>query len=412
MTLIATEDTYKDIIIVGAGIAGKSLAAILRNSGVNFALIAPENVAGQQIQSSDDIDPRVLALTLASKNIFESIGIWSEITKDGLPGYFNKIHVWDEQGHIDFNSADLHEPVMGYIVSQKTIERKLHALLENLRDHICCQSAVTTLLENKENQISIELKNGHRLSAKLLVAADGQSSTIRRLANINYKTHDYNQYALTCVVETGLPHQHVARQRFLRSGPLAFLPMAKENQCSVIWSTTPEHAKELKTLDEKAFHKILAEMFDYRVGGIIRSGQRVVFPLLCIQADQYCRPRIALVGDAAHRIHPMSGQGANLALLDIACLAELILQARSRNKDIGSKTVLRKYERWRKAENSTMILGIDICKYFFENKMTIFDWLRNIGMNTFDSMHPVKHEIMRRAMGLRGDLPDIATKHY
>ena len=403
---------HVDIIVVGAGVIGTSLAAILKDSGISCALVEAE-AADKDKNSQTNIDPRVLALTQASRNILQAIGAWDEIPKDRL-GCFRKMHVWDENGlgEVNFNSTDISEPNMGYIVEQTIVEQALESTL-NKSDHVrWYRPAEAKLLGNEKDKICLGLDDGRQLSTSLLVAADGQSSTIRRLAGINFKTREYQQHALACVVETELPHQQVARQRFLSCGPLAFLPMARANQCGIVWSTTPEHAAELKAMDEKAFNKTLSEAFAYQVGDIIKTGSRATFSLARAQAEEYCRPRLALVGDAAHRIHPLAGQGANLGLLDVACLAEVILQAKEKGRDIGAFSVLRKYERWRKGENSTMMMTMEGFKYLFENKATVVSWLRNVGMDVFDSMKPVKHEVMKRAMGLAGDLPDIARKSY
>ena len=409
-----------DILIVGAGVAGASFAAILKDSGISCALVeAAPSSKDKSSQTRIDtnieqyIDPRALALTHASKNILQSIGAWDEIPQDRT-GVFRKMHVWDENGlgEVNFNSTDISEPIMGYIVEQKLVESALETVL-NKSEHITWfRPAEAKLLGTEKDKICLGLSDGRQLSARLLVAADGQSSAIRRLAGINFKTHEYHQHALACVVETELPHMEVARQRFLRSGPLAFLPMAKANQCGIVWSTTPEHAAELKAMDEEAFNKNLAEAFDYEAGDIIKTGPRATFPLARAQVEEYCRPRLALVGDAAHRIHPLAGQGANLGLLDVACLAEVIIQAREKGRDIGAFSVLRKYERWRKGENSTMMMTMEGFKYLFENKTPAVSWLRNAGMDMFDSMKPVKHEVMKHAMGLSGDLPDIARRHF
>ena len=409
---------HVDVIVVGAGVAGAAFTAILKNSGISCALVEAEALAKDQDDNSQtgtdgNIDPRALALTHASKNILQAIGAWDEIPKDRL-GCFRKMHVWDENGlgEVNFNGDDLCEPVMGYIVEQKIIEAALGSVL-NRFDHVSWfRPASAKLLDTEKDKICIRLDDGRQLSAKLLVAADGQSSTVRRLAGINFKIHDYHQDALACVVETEYPHQQVARQRFLSRGPLAFLPMAHPNQCGIVWSTTAEQAAELKALDDKAFNKTLAEAFAHQVGEIIAVGPRATFPLARAQAEEYCRPRLALVGDAAHRIHPLAGQGANLGLLDVACLAEVVLQARKKGRDIGALSVLRKYERWRRGDNSTMMMTMEGFKYLFENKTEAVSWLRNVGMDAFDSMQPIKQCVMKRAMGLAGDLPAIARKIY
>lgn len=403
-----------DIIIVGAGVVGATFAAILKNGGMTCAVIEAESANKKpDMGGLASFDPRTLALTQASKNILQSVGAWYELPEDRL-GCFRKMHVWDENGlgEVSFNGDDLCEPIMSYIVEQKLVEEALESVL-NRSDHVSwLRPASATLLDTDKDKICIGLDDGRQLSAKLLVAADGQSSTVRRLAGINFKIHDYHQDALACVVESEHPHQQVAHQRFLSRGPLAFLPMAHPNQCGIVWSTTAEQAAELKALDEKAFNKTLAEAFAYQAGEIVAAGPRVTFPLARAQAEEYCRPRLALVGDAAHRIHPLAGQGANLGLLDVACLAEVVLQAREKGRDVGGLSVLRKYERWRKGDNSTMMMTMEGLKYLFENKTTAVSWLRNVGMDAFDSMQPIKQYVMKRAMGLAGDLPAIARKIY
>jgi 2-octaprenylphenol hydroxylase len=314
---------HVDVIIVGAGVVGASFAAILKNSGMTCAVIEAESARKKpDMGGLASFDPRTLALTQASKNILQSVGAWNEISEDRL-GCFRKMHVWDENGlgEVNFNSDDLCEPIMGYIVEQKIVEAALESVL-NRSDHVSLfRPASAKLLDTDKDKICIELDDGRQLSAKLLVAADGQSSTVRRLACINFKIHDYHQDALACVVETERPHQQVARQRFLSRGPLAFLPMAHPNQCGIVWSTTAEQAAELKALDEKAFNKTLAEAFAYKAGEIVAAGPRATFPLARAQAEEYCRPRLALVGDAAHRIHPLAGHRERQRRWCTLCLA-------------------------------------------------------------------------------------------
>ncbi len=403
-----------DVIIVGAGISGAGFAAMLKNSGMTCALIDAKSARKEaDVNDLTSFDPRTLALTHASKNILQAVGAWDKIPQD-RPGYFSKMHVWDENGsgEVHFNSHDLCAPVMGYIVEQKLIESALESVLYH-SDHVSWfRPASVKSLDTDKDKVCLGLDDGRQLSAKLLIAADGQSSTVRRLAGINFRIHDYHQNALACVVKTENPHQQVARQRFLSHGPLAFLPMADPDYCGIVWSTTGEQAAELQAFDEKVFSKTLAAAFAYKAGEIVAVGLRKTFPLARAQADEYCHPRLALVGDAAHRIHPLAGQGANLGLLDVACLAEVVLQAKERGRDIGTTSVLRKYERWRKGDNKTMMMTMEGFKYLFENKTATVSWLRNIGMDVFDSMPLIKHCVMRHAMGVTGDLPSLARKIY
>jgi 2-octaprenylphenol hydroxylase len=187
--------------------------------------------------------------------------------------------------------------------------------------------------------------------------------------------------------------------------------MADPHQCGIVWSTTPDHAKSLIKMDEDSFHKALAEAFTHTLGNIVSSGPRACFPLQHSQSEHYCQPRLALIGDAAHTVHPLAGQGANMGLLDAATLAEVLIEARNKHKDIGAYPVLRRYERWRKGENFLMIKVLQGLKYLFESQLVSVRHLRNIGLDVTDMLTPVKYSIMRHAMGLSGDLPVFARNH-
>ena len=399
---------YTEVIIAGAGIIGATLAALLAVNGINCALIEtrPKKKARRRIDSS-----RAFAINLASRNILEKTGAWAAISRDRI-GHFQKIQVWDEQGtgKVCFDSGELYEPIMGYIIAQTVLANSLEATLAKTDKVRWYRPHEPVNLKTRPEQMVVELDDGRQLAAKLLVAADGFTSRVRKLAGIHYPTKDYRQSAVTCVAETDLPHRHTAKQRFMYQGPLAFLPMAGARQNAVVWSTTPQHAAKLATMDKKSFHKLLAEAFEQRSGKIIKTGPRAVFPLASAQAAHYCRPRLALVGDAAHSIHPLAGQGANLGLLDVASLVEIILFAKAKRRDLGSFSLLRRYERWRKSETCTMMMFLEGFKYLFESQFPAIPWLRNVGMNLFDVGKPIKLQIMKRAMGLTGDLPEIACE--
>jgi len=395
-----------EILIAGAGPVGCTLAALLGKAGMECSVI---DTAARAEKAGFGPDPRALALTQASVRILQNLDLWRALPKARI-GHFSAMRVWDEHGTgvVEFDSADLCEPSLGYIVEQSLIQAQLVKTLDALPGVELHKELAVVGLSRQADRLIVALDNGRRLSTRLLVAADGACSQLRELAGIAYEIHDYEQVAIASVVETTLPHEHIARQRFLRHGPLAFLPMAQAKQCGIVWSTSPRHAQHLLASEAQAFHLELQQAFDHTLGEILASTPRVAFPLRRAQAQRYCQSRLALIGDAAHSVHPLAGQGANLGLLDAASLFEVIQTARQKNKDIGALPVLRRYERWRKGENYFMMMVLEGFKYLFENQSRPWPQLRNAGMKTFNRLSPLKHQVMRRAMGLSGDLPKLA----
>ena len=394
-----------DVIIVGGGISGSTLASLLARQNIKCLIL--EERPGQNTLERDD--PRTLAITRASENILRAANAWQLIPRDRI-GLFRSMFVWEEtgKGDIEFNSADLCESTLGYIIEQNVLECVLAKANTELPCITRIQPASVKLINLLQDRVCVELTDGKQLSAKLLVAADGAKSTIRGMAGITYPVHDYHQQAVACIVETEKEHGSVARQIFLASGPLAFLPMANPHYCGVVWSTSPAHASRLLAMNTETFNDSLAEAFSFTLGRVISSKQRTGFPLQHAQAERYCLPRFALLGDAAHTVHPLAGQGANLGLLDAATLAEVILDAANYRKDIGAYSVLRRYERWRRGENHLMLKVIQGFKLLFESRLTSVRYIRNIGLDLVDMVSPVKNMIMRHASGLSGDLPRFA----
>ena len=396
-----------EVIIVGGGLAGNTLAALLASKGVQCIVIE----AGEQIknQKSEHSDPRALAITHASRRILESIGVWQQLPAEKV-GRFSAMHVWDEngQGEIEFDSGEICQPSIGNIIEQSVLQASLEQVVDNMPGITVHNQLRLRDLEWQEDSISAVLDDDQKLSAQLIVAADGVQSESRRLAGINNKVHDYQQVALACIVTTALPHENIARQRFLTNGPLAFLPMHNAFQCGIVWSSTPEQAEELMQMPPTEFNRALQRAFEQTLGEVLESEGRACFPLRRAQAEQYCKTRFALVGDAAHSVHPLAGQGANLSLLDVASLAQLVLQAKQSKRDIASTRVLRDYERWRKLENLTMMMTLESFKYSFENQNSPMPILRNTALDFANSIIPLKNTIMRHAMGLAGDLPELA----
>jgi len=395
-----------DVVIAGAGVAGATLANILGRNAIGSIIV---DVAKSGKPDSQPVaDPRTLSITTASARLLASINVWQKLPPARI-GYFRQMHVWDEHSHGDifFDSADICEPVLGYIVEQALLEKSLNEAISFLPDSKVIADTRIDSFYTDNDKVVVELSNGQRIHAKLLVAADGSNSPVRRLADLRYDRHEYQQQALACVVTTSLPHDHIARQRFLGSGPLAFLPLADPHSCGIVWSTSPAHAQSLLTMPEHEFCKQLQLSIQHSLGEITASGPRSAFKLARALAPQYVADRLVLVGDAAHCVHPLAGQGANMGLLDVAALAELILAAKKSNHSIASRTVLRRYERWRKGENQRMLVVLDGLKYLFGHDNDVIRKLRGFGLNTVNSASCIKNLIMKRATGLEGDLPAL-----
>lgn len=401
-----------EVIIAGAGVVGLTLAALLARGGVRVALVDPAPLASGDAPA--DYDLRTFAITRASERILQSAGAWPVIA-DGRHGAFRRMEVWDagSGGRIRFDSAELAEPALGYIVEQQRLRAALETVLVGLPTVVQHRGTAITNWGGDSGKIIVYLADGRRLSTNLLVGADGAESHVRQLTDIGYQRNDYQQHALVCNVRTALPHEDTARQRFLPTGPLAFLPLDRPDWSSIVWSTTPAQAAALQAADPDAFCLELSEAFEGRLGAVIECGARAAFPLFKARAEAYVRPRLALVGDAAHSIHPLAGQGANLGLLDAAALAEVVIDALQGGRDPGALRVLRRYERWRKGENLAMQALMDGFKALFGHPSPAVRWGLSLGLKLTDRAAPVKALIMRHAMGqaggLAGDLPRFAA---
>ncbi len=400
-----SNDTYH-VVIAGAGMVGATLACALGNSDLRVAVL--EVMPPEMSWPNNSVDMRVSAVSHASEQIFRAVNAWQGMVDRRVSAY-SEMHVWDSTGNgvIHFDSADIGEPNMGHIIENRVVRAALLERMEAFDNiELLCPASISKY-DVDDRSVIMELADGRRISAALLVGADGGRSKVRALAHINTTGWSYDQMGVVTTAATELPHGRTAWQRFLPSGPLAFLPLA-DGRCSVVWSTTTDHARALLAMNDNEFSLRLAEAFAGKLGRVVGVSPRAAFPLRLQHAERYVQSRVALVGDAAHAIHPLAGQGANLGVLDSATLAEVVRDAADLGKDIGSLQVLRRYERWRKGNNLLMMYTMDGFKRFFGNTIGVMRRTRNFGLNLSDRVTPVKHAFMRHAMGLDGDLPKLA----
>jgi 2-octaprenylphenol hydroxylase len=419
-----------DIIIVGGGMVGLTAALALAASGLKIVLLESHDIdpgrmsADVIAQQQRGYDPRVSALTCASQQLLSHVGAWPLMQQCRVNPYTD-MDVWDGEGsgHIHFSSRDLHELALGHIVENRVTVAALYQVagqVENLT--VITGTSVSQLSEpESEPEVAsgrdsggifrtLTCADGSCWRATLVVAADGAMSKIRQLASIPMWEWDYGHHAIVTTIRTEKPHQDTAWQRFTEDGPLAFLPLDDPYTCSIVWSTSPDHALRLIELDDVAFCAALSREFECRLGDVQWADQRHIFPLRQRHAQYYVQTGLAVIGDAAHTIHPLAGQGVNLGLMDAAALAEQVLSALKRGEAIGNEAVLKRFQRQRQGANLQMAAGMEAFKQLFGHQQPWLKLLRNMGMNALDKLSPVKQHVVMQAMGLSGDVPLLAKR--
>lgn len=404
--------SHYDIIIVGSGIVGAVAAlALSKNASLKIAVLESQPISFSW--QPTHYDHRVSAISLTSQRILHNLNVWQTIEKKRIAPYTH-MHVWDESGSgkIHFDCQKVHETVLGYIVEDSVMRTSLLSMLSQIKTiDLISPVQLISLQKNIEN-LELITQDGKIFSTKLLIAADGANSWVRLQANIALKNNDYEQTAIVATVKTALSHQHTAWQRFLTTGPLAFLPLQEENACSIVWSATHSYAKELLTFSDEQFAEKLTIASEKKLGDIVHVSKRYHFPLRMRHAKNYVVERIALIGDAAHTIHPLAGQGVNLGLLDAAALVEVIMTAINKKRDFASAQTLRRYERWRKSDNLAMLLCVDALKKLFIQQTPFVKNMRNVGLNLTDRFNVIKNILTNYALGNRDDLPELALSNF
>lgn len=401
-----------DLIIVGAGMVGSALALALQHSGLQILLLDGGPLSLKPFAQDAAFEPRVSALSAASQRILQRLGAWDGIAARRTSPYA-EMQVWDGSGtgQVHFSAASVHAEVLGHIVENRVVQDGLlDALYE--ADLGLLPGARLEQLRRSGDDWLLTLSDGRELRAPLLIAADGANSAVRRLAGCATREWDYLHHAIVTSVRCSKPHQQTAWQRFTDDGPLAFLPLAKaddaEHWCSIVWSTTPAEATRLMALDDAAFCRELGKAFEWRLGEVLESDPRHSIPLRQRHAKRYVEPGLALIGDAAHTIHPLAGQGVNLGFLDAAVLAEVLLHALERGENLADIKVLGRFERRRMPHNLAMMAAMEGFERLFQADPLPLRWLRNSGLNLVDGASQAKALFVRQALGLSGDLPELA----
>lgn len=408
-----------DLLIAGAGMTGIALALALADQGFSVELVDPQTVDCEKLNATiantlDDLPgARVSALTLASEQLLRKLGVWDALMNTRVEPY-TRMFVWDGEtrGEIGFDAADLHEPYLGHIVENKLIQA---ILLQRAVEHGNIRLSFGTRIKSVElSQTSqqIVLDDGTERHCALLIAADGAQSPTRRMVGLGTHEWDYGQHAVVATLELNESHQHCCWQRFTEDGPLALLPLKSEENrlVSLVWSTSPEHAQALVGMNSLDLAGAITRASDRVLGDIAEVHFAQSVPLRQRHAQNYVKTGVALVGDAAHTIHPLAGQGVNLGFQDVGALTDVLIKARSLGESLASERVLRRYQRQRMLDNLRMSAVVQGFRQLFTPQSAIVEYMRGVGMRTLDQCAPVKQHLMLDAMGLRGDLPTLLRR--
>ena len=398
-------NSHYDVLIAGGGMVGGTLACALGDSGLKVGVIEPQAAT----TPPTGYDLRVSAITLASQTVFENIGVWAGIRARRLAPV-EAMRIWEDGSVLNFDSADIGEACLAWIIENSVIVAALAERLARLPNVQVLTGARLATAEFGEEKVAASLEDGRALSTTLLVGADGAESRVRHEAAIPWTRHDLSQSAIVATVRTGRPHAHMAYQHFLASGPLAFLPLDDPHCVSIVWSADSLRADELMALGEERFNVALQAAFGDLLGGVQLASHRAAIPLGLGFARRYTTHRVALIGDAAHTVHPLAGQGANLGMLDAAALAETLFAAVQEKRDPGSHAWLRRYERERKGADVGMQVVTGGFRYLFGSPLPGVRTLRDAGLRLTERFPPLKNFFIRRASGLAGELPRLARR--
>jgi len=412
---MSDNNTDFDLIIVGGGLVGASLACALAESSLRIAIIEAFPFKSDDTEYQPAFDARSVALSYTSKQVFAGMGLWSSINQLGVAA-IKKIHISD-RGHAGITRLDAEDEnvdALGYVVETRVIGKALFAALNKQKNITLIAPATLknfNLLTDHAEVIIEHEGESKKLTAQLLVAADGGDSVVRRLSGVRIKQRNYEQSAIIANVATARPHHNQAFERFTDSGPLALLPMAatkdEKNRYSLVWSINSDEQDTMMSWDDETFLLKLKQRFGERAGQFIHVSPRHVYPLNLMRAQEHVRERLAIIGNAAHTLHPVAGQGFNLGLRDVAALSQVITDSLHDKKDIGCLDTLEIYADWRKRDHIQTAMATDSIVRIFSTNFLPLAALRNLGLVIVDLVPPLKKVFARHAMGFVGKLPRL-----
>lgn len=403
-----------DILIVGGGMVGASLASALSGHGLSLAVLEAHPLAAEGQPSYDD---RSVALGYGSKRILETLGLWSALDQAGVCP-IETIHVSD-RGHLGstrLQAADEGVEALGYVVENRVLGQVFAERFEQMADVDLISPVRIASLDISRSRVRLLARQGEEvldLTAGLLVAADGGQSLVRQWQGIETFQRDYGQTAIIANVSCAQPHRNIAYERFTDSGPLALLPLSRrpddaDDRCSLVWTVDHDDVAEMMGWDDTGFLERLQARFGHRLGPITQVGARAAYPLRLMQVREAVRQRLAVIGNAAHQLHPVAGQGFNLGLRDVATLAQVLVDAHRQGRDIGEFDSLRDYSRWRRQDTFHTLLFTNTLVEAFSSKLPPLALVRNLGLLATDTVPLLKHSLARQAMGMAGHQTRLA----
>lgn len=401
-SVIAIKEVY-DLVIVGGGIIGLTLAAALKDSGLKVLLIEAK------VTSTAVAKGQAYAVHMLSARIYQGIGIWNQILPHIARYQRVRLSDADYPNVVEFSTADLGAPELGYVAEHQALLQPLQEFVRNCANvtYLCPAEVVNTVYQ--QERVAIEIKIGEQIqtvNSKLLVAADGARSPIRQAAGIKTCGWKYWQSCIVAFVRPEKPHNNTAYERFWSSGPFAILPLPG-NRCRIVWTAPHAEAKALCALEDEQFLAELSRRFGDQMGKLELAGDRFIFQVQLMQSDRYVLPRLALIGDAAHNCHPVGGQGLNLGIRDAAALAQVLKTAHQTHEDIGKLQVLHRYERWRQWENLTILGFTDLLDRMFSNNFFPTVIIRRLGLRILQRVPIVKIFMLKLMVGLQGRIPEL-----